>query len=62
AESTVMDAQVDSETSSNQPAAEPTKPTPSKKPGKLPPREAKPVTGSSKDAASETLRKFFGGR
>lgn len=61
ADSTVMDAQVDSETKSNQPidpAAKPKKQTP----GKLPPREPKPISGNSKDAASETLRKFFGGR
>jgi pSer/pThr/pTyr-binding forkhead associated (FHA) protein len=32
-----------------------------KKPGKLPPVPAKPSSSSSKDAASETLRKFFGG-
>ncbi len=36
--------------------------SPKSKPGKLPPVPTKPVTGSSKDAASETLRKFFGGR
>ena len=61
ADSTVMDAQADSETKSNQPiepAGKPKKQTP----GKLPPREAKPISGNSKDAASETLRKFFGGR
>jgi predicted component of type VI protein secretion system len=56
ADSTVMEAQVDNETKTNQPQQ------PSKKPMKLPPREAKPVSGSSKDAASETLRKFFGSR
>lgn len=33
-----------------------------KGPMKLPPRDNKPTTGTSKDAASETLRKFFGGR
>ncbi len=32
------------------------------KPGKLPTRPTKPMTATSKDAASETLRKFFGGR
>lgn len=32
------------------------------KPGKLPPLPTKPQTATSKDAASETLRKFFGGR
>ncbi len=61
ADSTVMDAQVDNETKTNQPV-EPTKPGKKQGPGKLPPREAKPLTGNSKDAASETLRKFFGGR
>lgn len=35
---------------------------PKGKPGKLPQMPAKSITGSSKDAASETLRKFFGGR
>jgi pSer/pThr/pTyr-binding forkhead associated (FHA) protein len=32
-----------------------------KKPGKLPTQSTKPSTSSSKDAASETLRKFFSG-
>lgn len=32
-----------------------------KQPGKLPKLPNKPATGSSKDAASETLRKFFSG-
>jgi predicted component of type VI protein secretion system len=53
ADSTVMEAQADNETKTNQPT---------KKPMKLPPKEPKPLTGSSKDAASETLRKFFGSR
>lgn len=61
ADSTVMDAQADNETKTNQPT-QPGAPQPSKKPMKLPPREAKPITGTSKDAASETLRKFFGNR
>lgn len=56
ADSTVMEAQIDNETKTNQPQ------TPSKKPMKLPPKDPKPLTGSSKDAASETLRKFFGSR
>ncbi len=56
-----MEAQADNETKTNQPTPEPAK-TGKKQPMKLPPREAKPVTGTSKDAASETLRKFFGGR
>lgn len=55
-DSTVLDAQASTETKTNQPVPG------SKKPGKLPPRETKPMTASSKDAASETLRKFFGGR
>jgi pSer/pThr/pTyr-binding forkhead associated (FHA) protein len=69
-DSTVMDAKGDDETQTSapvpaQPAVPATAPAaaqPSKKPMKLPPKEAKPLTGSSKDAASETLRKFFGGR
>lgn len=61
ADSTVLDAQADNETKTNQPV-EPSKPAKKLPPGKLPPREAKPLTGNSKDAASETLRKFFGGR
>ncbi len=62
-DSTVMDAQADNETKTNQPVETPaTKPAKKLPPGKLPPREAKPITGNSKDAASETLRKFFGGR
>ncbi len=32
------------------------------KPGKLPPVPKGPLSGNSKDAASETLRKFFSGR
>ena len=32
------------------------------KPGKLPQVPKGPSTGNSKDAASETLRKFFSGR
>jgi len=34
---------------------------PTKGPMKLPPRDNKPKTANSKDAASETLKKFFGG-
>ncbi len=59
-DSTVMEAQGDNETKTNQPVEAP-KPKKAA-PGKLPPREAKPIGGNSKDAASETLRKFFGGR
>lgn len=61
AESTVMEAQADNETKTSQPN-QPSGPQPGKKPMKLPPREPKPMSGTSKDAASETLRKFFGNR
>jgi len=54
AESTVMEIKAEEET---KPDVAKTKP----KPGKLP-TVNKPVTGNSKDAASETLRKFFSGR
>lgn len=54
AESTVMEIKAEEETK-----ADATKQK--AKPGKLPPI-TKPVTGNSKDAASETLRKFFSGR
>jgi pSer/pThr/pTyr-binding forkhead associated (FHA) protein len=53
-ESTVMEIKAEEETK-----ADGTKHK--AKPGKLPPVN-KPVTGNSKDAASETLRKFFSGR
>ena len=56
-DSTVMEAQAHNDTKTNQPV-----PQPNKKPLKLPPRDTKPTTVSSKDAASETLRKFFGNR
>lgn len=52
---TVMEDQASSET------REDTKQKKKQKPGKLPPISKKPATGNSKDAASETLRKFFGG-
>lgn len=62
-ESTVMDAQANTDTKTTQPSpAQPAPAQPSKKPMKLPPRDNKPTTGSSKDAATETLRKFFGNR
>lgn len=54
AESTIMEIKAEEET---KPDAAKTK----SKPGKLP-TVNKPVTGNSKDAASETLRKFFSGR
>lgn len=53
-EETVLDSEEAQET---QTEGDPKK----KKPGKLPKLPAKPSTGSSKDAASETLRKFFSG-
>jgi pSer/pThr/pTyr-binding forkhead associated (FHA) protein len=54
---TVMDVKAEAETKAE------SKPPPAekKKPGKLPTVPAKPLSGSSKDAASDTLRKFFGG-
>lgn len=52
---TVMDAEEAHET---QAESDPRK---KKKPGKLPKVPSKPSSGSSKDAASETLRKFFSG-
>jgi pSer/pThr/pTyr-binding forkhead associated (FHA) protein len=54
-EHTVMEGKAGEETKAD---VKPGKP----KPGKLPPIPAKPMTNTSKDAASETLRKFFGGR
>ncbi len=54
AESTVMEIKAEEET-------KPDAAKPKSKPGKLPTIN-KPVTGNSKDAASETLRKFFSGR
>lgn len=54
---TVMDIKSESETKAeSKPDARE-----KKKPGKLPPIPQKPGATSSKDAASETLRKFFGG-
>lgn len=53
---TVMDAKSQEETKAD------SKPTGKPKPGKMPTMPVKPQTGSSKDAASETLRKLFGGR
>ncbi|MCR9294026.1 MAG: FHA domain-containing protein [bacterium] len=52
---TVMDSEEAHET---QAEGDPRK---KKKPGKLPKLPTKPSSGSSKDAASETLRKFFSG-
>ena len=53
-ESTVMEIKAHEDT-------KPDVPKQKAKPGKLP-TVNKPVTGNSKDAASETLRKFFSGR
>jgi pSer/pThr/pTyr-binding forkhead associated (FHA) protein len=55
-EQTVMDAKSQDETKTD------AKPAGKSKPGKMPTLPAKPLTASSKDAASETLRKLFGGR
>ena len=55
-ESTVMELKAEQDTTTDTPAAKGAKP----KPGKLPPTTK--TTASSKDAASETLRKFFSGR
>ncbi|GAB5404089.1 MAG: FHA domain-containing protein [Aureliella sp.] len=56
-ESTVMEIKAEQETTSDD-KAKPKK----GKPGKLPKVPKGPSTGNSKDAASETLRKFFSGR
>lgn len=53
-EDTIMEAKAEQETRADTPPAK-------GKPGKLPPLPSKPSTASSKDAASETLRKFFSG-
>lgn len=52
-ESTVMELKAEEETKADHKKA---------KPGKLPTQPKKPSAGNSKDAASETLRKFFSGR
>lgn len=57
-ESTVMEIKAEQETTSD----EKDKKTKKGKPGKLPPVPKNKSTGNSKDAASETLRKFFSGR
>lgn len=56
ADSTVLEVKAEQDTTADE-----TKRTKSK-PGKLPPIPKGPTTGNSKDAASETLRKFFSGR
>ncbi|MCA9193075.1 MAG: FHA domain-containing protein [Planctomycetales bacterium] len=53
-DSTVMDAQAENDTKADIKGKN--------KPGKLPPMNKKPTTANSKDAATETLRKFFSGR
>jgi hypothetical protein len=54
-DSTVMEVKAESETTADAPKGK-------SKPGKLPAIPKAPMTGNSKDAASETLRKFFSGR
>ena len=55
-EQTVMEDKANEDTKAD------AKPGSKAKPGKLAPQSNKPTTASSKDAASETLRKLFGGR
>ncbi|QDV27171.1 FHA domain-containing protein [Aureliella helgolandensis] len=54
-ESTIMELKAEEETKSDVAKGK-------SKPGKLPPIPKGPQSGNSKDAASETLRKFFSGR
>jgi pSer/pThr/pTyr-binding forkhead associated (FHA) protein len=54
-DSTVMELKSEDETKADAAAKG------KQKPGKLPIQPPKPMTGNSKDAASETLRKFFSG-
>jgi pSer/pThr/pTyr-binding forkhead associated (FHA) protein len=58
---TVMEVKAESETKAESKPADPKADAGKKKPGKLPPIPQKPSSNSSKDAASETLRKFFSG-
>lgn len=58
-DSTVMEVAAEQETSADE---EKSKKKEKSKPGKLPPVPKGPMSGNSKDAASETLRKFFSGR
>ncbi len=60
-DSTIMDAQVEQPTATEEEPKKAAKRPEKGKPGKLPQMAAKPLSGTSKDAASETLRKFFGG-
>ncbi len=55
ADSTVMEVKAEEDTKIDQQRSK-------GKPGKLPIQSKAPSTGNSKDAASETLRKFFSGR
>ena len=55
-EQTVMEAKSQEDTKTD------AKPAGKSKPGKMRTLPVKPLTASSKDAASETLRKLFGGR
>lgn len=57
-ESTILEVKAEQETTSDEKA----KAAKKGKPGKLPQIPKGPSTGNSKDAASETLRKFFSGR
>lgn len=54
-DSTVMEVKAEEETKTDHQRSK-------GKPGKLPTQPKTPSTGNSKDAASETLRKFFSGR
>jgi pSer/pThr/pTyr-binding forkhead associated (FHA) protein len=58
---TVMDVKAEGDTKAEAKAESKAEVPDKKKPGKLPPIPAKHAASSSKDAASETLRKFFGG-
>lgn len=55
-DSTLMEVKAEEETKADHQSK------PKSKPGKLPTIPKGPMTGNSKDAASETLRKFFSGR
>ena len=55
-DSTLMEVKAEEETKADH------HPRPKNKPGKLPAIPKGPITENSKDAASETLRKFFSGR
>lgn len=59
-DSTALEIKAEDETNADQSADK--KQREKKPPGKLPPQSKKASTGNSKDAATETLRKFFSGR